>query len=188
MEYYDDIKYNAYSLVEDNFQIGEYQNCEFENCDLGCLDLSRFKFIDCTFKECNLSMAKINHTLIRDCNFIGSKMLGLRFDSCEPIGLSFKFENCQLSHSVFHKTKIKKTYFKDCVLHDVDFVDCDLSNSVFENCDLSRSLFENSNLEYVDFSSALGYSFDLNNNKVKKSKYSYPAIKGLLNQYNIVIE
>jgi len=47
-------------------------------------------------------------------------MLGLHFYNCSEFGLSFTFDNCNLGHSSFYKTKIKKTVFKNSHLHEVD--------------------------------------------------------------------
>ncbi|WP_228453328.1 pentapeptide repeat-containing protein, partial [Chryseobacterium sp. CH1] len=58
-------------------------------------------------------------------------MFGLQFNDCNPFGLSFKFEGSALNNSVFYKTSIKKTVFKNSKLIEVDFAECDLSNAVF---------------------------------------------------------
>jgi len=39
-------------------------------------------------------------------------MLGLRFDMCNAFGLSFSFEGCQLNHSSFYKTQLKRRFSK----------------------------------------------------------------------------
>ena len=93
----------------DTLTKGEYENCIFNNCNFADNDLSEFKFTDCAFNGCNLSLAKLNKTAFRDIKFKDCKMLGLRFDTCNEFGLSFSFDGCQLNHSSFFKTKIKKT-------------------------------------------------------------------------------
>ena len=98
-----------------------YENCIFNGCDFADKDLSDYKFIDCFFNGCNLSLAKINQTVFRDIKFKDCKMLGLRFDTSNEFGLSFSFDGCQLNHSSFYKTKIKKTIFKNSQLQETDF-------------------------------------------------------------------
>ena len=81
-----------------------------------------------------------------------------------------------------------KTNFKDCQLREIDFSEADLSNSSFIDCDLSQAIFQNTNLEKADFRSALYYSIDPENNRLKGAKFSAAGIAGLLDKYQIKIE
>jgi uncharacterized protein YjbI with pentapeptide repeats len=115
-------------------------------------------------------------------------MLGIRFDLCNEFGLSFSFENCTLNHSSFFRTKIRKTIFKNTSLQETDFTQCDLAESVFEDCDLLNAAFEASMLEKCDFRTAYNYSIDPELNRMKRSKFSQPGIRGLLAKYDLIIE
>jgi uncharacterized protein YjbI with pentapeptide repeats len=115
-------------------------------------------------------------------------MLGLHFENCNEFGLSFTFENCQLNHSSFYKTKIKKTLFKNSQLKEVDFTECDLTGSIFENCDLTNATFDNTIIEKVDFRTAFNYALNPELNRIKMAKFSIQGISGLLNKYDIDIE
>jgi len=167
---------------------GEYENCIFANCNFSENDLSGFKFIDCRFNTSNLSLVKLNKTVFREVKFTDCKMLGLRFDTCHEFGLSFSFEGCQLDHSTFYQTKIKKTIFKNSRLIETDFSECDLAGSLFDNCDLTRANFENTNLEKADFRTSYNYSIDPEINRIRKAKFSISGISGLLDKYDIDIE
>ena len=83
---------------------------------------------------------------------------------------------------------MKKARFVDCSLQEVDFTGADLSMAVFGNCNLSRAVFHDSNLEKADFRTASECSIDPEANRIKKAKFSYAGIAGLLGKYNIVIE
>jgi len=115
-------------------------------------------------------------------------MLGLPFYDCSEFGLSFSFDNCNLGHSSFYKTKIKKTVFRNSQINEVDFTDCDLAHSSFENCNLAKARFENSILEKVDFRTSFNYSIDPEINRVKKAKFSLTQVGGLLDKYDIEID
>jgi uncharacterized protein YjbI with pentapeptide repeats len=167
---------------------GEYENCTFDNCDFSESDFSEYKFIDCAFKECNLSLMKINRTSFQNANFIHCKMLGLRFDTCNEFGLSISFESCQLNHSSFYKTKIKKIFFKNSHLQEADFTETDFTDSVFDNCDMERATFDQTLLEKVDFRTSINYSIDPELNRIKKAKFSIFGVVGLLDKYDIEIE
>lgn len=167
---------------------GEYENCIFNGCNFADSNLSEFKFIDCTFNSCNFSLAKLNKTAFRDITFKDCKMLGLHFDTCNEFGLSFSFDACQLNHSSFYKTKIKKTIFKNSQLQETDFSEADLTSAVFDNCNLQQAVFDHTILEKADFRTSYNYSIDPEMNRMKKSKFSVSGISGLLDKYDIEIE
>jgi hypothetical protein len=167
---------------------GEYDSCVFNGCNFSDADLSGYKFNDCTFKACNLSLVKLNKTAFREVTFKDCKMLGLRFDTCNDLGLSFMFENCQLNHSSFFRIRIKKTIFRNCQLQETDFTETDLTSSVFDNCDLSQANFDRSILEGCDLRSSYNYSIDPENNRIKKARFSIQGVAGLLEKYGIEIE
>ncbi len=180
-------KINKIDCKEKNLKKGEYENCDFINCDSANTDLSEIVFTDCEFIGCNLSLAKLTKTAFRECKFKDSKMIGLNFENCNEFGLSFVIENCSLNHSSFYKLKIKKTIFKNSQLQETDFTECDLTSSLFDNCDLMRAIFYNTIIEKVDFQTSFNYSFDPEINRIKKSKFSLSGAKGLLSKYDISI-
>jgi fluoroquinolone resistance protein len=167
---------------------GEYEDCTFNHCDFSGMDLSYFVFSRCTFSGCNLSMVKLTKTAFQEVVFKDCKMLGVHFDTCNPFGLSFRFENCILNHSSFYQMKIKKTVFNNTQLHEADFTDCDLSHTVFSNCDFSGAIFDNTIMERADFRSSFNYALDPEKNKIKKARFSIPGVVGLLSKYGIEIE
>ena len=114
-------------------------------------------------------------------------MLGLQYENCRDIGLSFSFENCILNHSSFYKLKIKNTSFINCQLHEVDFSECDITSSLFDNCDLSGAVFDNTNIEKADFRTSYNYSIDPEINRIRKAKFSTNGLGGLLGKYDIEI-
>ncbi len=175
-------------LSSSPLQKGEYEQCTFDNGNFPEHDFSGFRFINCVFINCNLSMILLNKTAFQDCIFRNCKMLGLRFDHCSGLGLSFRFENCQLNHSSFYKCNIKKTHFENCQLLEVDFSQSDISNSIFDSCDLQRATFDKSNLEKSDFRKVYNFQIDPDQNRIKKAKFSMNGALGLLAKYDIIIE
>lgn len=180
---FDNIKYNQFPLPK-----GDYEYCRFINCDFSNSNISGITFIDCEFQTCNLSVVNLSASVLRDVKFINCKMLGIHFEQCNQFGLSVGFENCNLGHSSFYQTKLKKTLFKNCNLREVDFTECDASYSVFENCDFANAKFENTTIENADFRSAFNYSIDPETNKIRKAKFLLNGVAGLLDKYDIEIE
>ena len=166
----------------------DYESCVFIGCDLSNADLSGLNLTDCQFMNCNLSSAKLSQTTFSDVQFTDSKMLGLHFEDCNEFIFSAIFDNCILNFSSFYKRKLKKILFKDCILQEVDFTESDLSNSVFKNCDLKAAKFENTVLERADLTTAFNYSINPDINRIKRAKFSYPGVIGLLDKYDIDLQ
>jgi fluoroquinolone resistance protein len=175
---------------------GEYEYCNFVNCNLSKSDLSDIKFVECEFSGCNLSLVNLDRTSLKEIKFKDCKMLGLNFGDCHEFGFVVYFDACILNHSSFSGTaspvkkrvKFRQTVFKNSQLHEVDFTECDLSSSVFDNCDLTRTIFESTILEKADFRTSFNYSIDPELNRIKKAKFSQSGIAGLLDKYDIEIE
>ena len=165
----------------------EYDHCSFNDCDFSGTDLSGRRFIDCAFTECNLSLVKLSKTALRDVAFNGCKMLGLRFDTCHPFGVAFRFENCILNDSVFVELALKGTLFAGTELTDVDFTGCDLTEAVFSECNLMGATFAHTVLEKADLRTAHHYTIDPELNRIKKARFSLPEVVGLLRKYDIDI-
>lgn len=165
-----------------------YENCRFHLCNFSGTNLSGIHFIDCTFNNCNLSTATMNKVVFRDVVFKDCKMVGLHFETCDSFLIAMSFENCQLQLSSFYGMKIKKTPFRNCMLHEVDFTDADLSGSVFEHSDLFKASFYNTNLEGADLRTASNYAIDPEANKIQKSRFALAGLPGLLLKYKIKVE
>ena len=167
---------------------GEYENCIFNNCSFVDVDLLSIVFEECVFEECDFSNAKITHTAFKEVKFINCKLIGIHFENCNPLLLSLDFESCYLNFSSFYQLNIKGTNFNKCELKDVDFTDSNLSESIFLDCDFKNAVFDNSNLEKTDFRTSINYSINPSNNRMKKAKFFSEEVKGLLDQFDIIIE
>ena len=82
---------------------------------------------------------------------------------------------------------MKKASFTDCTLKDADFTETDLTAASFTKCDLLNATFIHSILEKADLTTAFNYAFDPELNKIKKARFTFPAIAGLLAKYDIVV-
>ncbi len=180
--------YQGVDFKENPLPKGEYENCTFAGCDFSNTDLSGFKFLACKFTGCNLSLVTLGKTVFQSVQFKESKMLGLRFEACNPFGLSFGFENCGLNHSSFYRLKARQTIFKNCQLQETDFTEADLTGAVFDHCDLARATFARTVLEKADFRTAYHYALDPEANRIRKARFALPQVVGLLSKYDIQID
>ena len=115
-------------------------------------------------------------------------MLGLHFEDCDAFGLQFSFDGCTLNHVSFYQTKLKKMVFRKGTLYGADFSGCDLGGAVFEGCDLKDAKFDNTSLEKADLRTAFNYSIDPTINRLNKARFALPAVIGLLDRFNILVE
>jgi uncharacterized protein YjbI with pentapeptide repeats len=170
------------------FHIGEYEGCRFNNCNFAGNDLSGFQFFDCTFTGCNLSNTIVKQTVLRNCTFINCKIVGVQFDDCNEFLFEVNFENCVLQYSSFYQVKLKAPKFTACNLMEVDFTEADLSGASFAESNLALAVFEHTVLEKADFRTAVNYHINPAVNKIKKAKFSWPGLMGLLGEMGIEVE
>ncbi len=112
----------------------------------------------------------------------------MAFNDCNEFGMSFKFEGCALNNSVFYKSTIRKTQFKNSKLIEVDFSEADISNSVISNCDLSGAIFDRTNLEKADLRTSFNYTINPAQNNLRKTKFSLSEVHGLLRHLDIEVD
>jgi len=108
MPYFDDLTYEKLDYSANPPEKGNYESCLFRNCNFTNSNLSDINVTDCRFEDCNLSLAKINNTQMNGITFVNCKMLGLKFEHCNPFLFKVDFESCQLNLSSFYKLKLKK--------------------------------------------------------------------------------
>src|SRR6218665_1540679 len=155
---FEDKTFDKINFTEQPLEKGDYESCEFINCQFAGVDLSQVNFASCTFRGCNMSMAKMTKTAMRDIRFISCKLMGMPFDSCNEFLFSVGFDECMLNLSSFYKVNLKKTKFKNCSLHETDFTQADLNATVFDNCDFAGATFDRTILENADLRSSYNYS------------------------------
>lgn len=186
-QYFTEEVFKGIQQEEEPLVYGDYENCRFINCNFAKADLSEFSFVECEFENCDLSSCKLFDTTIRDVFFKGCKMLGLHFEHCNTFIFSAEFQECQLNFSSFYQMKVRNSRFADCSLQEVDFSKCDLEGTTFENSDLTGAVFIQSILKKTDFSTALNYRLDPEQNKVQGAKFSLHGLPGLLDKYEVEI-
>jgi uncharacterized protein YjbI with pentapeptide repeats len=183
-----DKEFKSVVFTPENWIKGEYDQCNFVDCNFTRINLTGCSFINCTMEACDMSNCKTMDTSFQDCTFSDCKMIGIRFEDCNPFLLKMNFEKCNLSFSSFYRLKMNSTQFKTCVLQEVDFTESDLSKSIFYGSDFLNSSFYQTNLEKTDLRETFNLILDPEQNRLKKVKISLNALPGLLNKYEIDVE
>lgn len=187
MDYFEDLELRQQDYIVKPLPIGEYQWCQFVNCNFEGTNLSKYRFIDCEFIDCNLSNTKLYQTAFQDIKFKKSKLLGVQFEHCNPFSLSFSFQDCILDHASFYRCKLKKTQFINSRLYEADFSEADLTAASFAKSDLERSTFHRTNLEKADFETAINYQLDPEMNVLTNARFSKNGLAGLLKKFGLEI-
>ncbi len=188
MEYVSEKMYQTTDDLSDGFLKGEYDSCQFNHCDFKELNISEYRFLDCTFMGCDLSNIHIHKCSFQNVKFVNCKLMGLHFDTLESLNLSMHFENCVLSHSIFHKMQLNRCSFKDCKLHQVDFEEAQLKKVDLLNCDLLGANFIKTNLAQADLTDSINFSIDPELNRIQGASFSIPEVFNLLNKYQLKIK
>ncbi|NDW17321.1 pentapeptide repeat-containing protein [Dysgonomonas sp. 216] len=186
--YYEDECFESRTFEVKEVSGAVFDNCTFKKCDLSEMKLFGTRFVDCSFVDCNLAMITLNEVQLANAEFDNCKILGVDFSLCSTFLFSVKFNKSVVDYSLLKGLKISGTSFIDCSLKYTDFADADLSKSQFIRSNLEGAMFENTNLREVDFTTAYGYSIDLDRNVMKKARFSLQGVMGLLGKYDIRIE
>ncbi len=166
----------------------QYEQCTFTNCNFENQNLSGIIFMESTFKNCNLSLVNISKTAFKDVQFIDCKIMGARFDNCDPFLFEIYGEGTVFNLSVFYRLKMQKTIFNNCSLKEVDFSETDLSGSKFINTDLLGATFDRTNLQKADLRGAYNFSIDPESAMLNQARFSKESLAGLLTKYALKIE
>lgn len=190
-EFYD-TKFSELKLDALEFRDKRFENCTFIKSSFIETIFHSCKFVECEFKECNLSSTQFKYTSLTDTVFEESKLIGINWTQLKWPNINLtspiKIYQSNISHSSFFELELREIIIEECKAHDVDFRGCDLSNGRFILTDFQNSLFLNSKLYAADFTDAINYSINPQENDIRKGKYSMPDAINLLHYFDIEIE
>ncbi len=189
-EFYDvnfvDLKLDGVELINKTFE-----NCKFTRSSFNEVNFTSCKFVECDFGTCNLSSVKLTNTSFIDIVFNESKLIGVNWTQAKwpyiKLTSPIKFYKSNISYSSFYELDLKWIIIEECKAHDVDFREANLSNGSFVLTDFARSLFMHTKLNSADFTDAINYHINPNENDIRKGKFSLPDALVLLNSFEIEI-
>jgi len=187
-KYIEDQEIKNIDFTEKSFEIGTYEGCRFVDCNFSSLDIVNIHFEDCEFTNCNLSNTNLCDSSLQNIQFYECKLLGVKFEECNPFLFQVSFHFCHLDYASFYKMKVKNSFFENCNLEGVDFTEADLEKTVFSQCNLRNAIFERSNLTKTDFSTATNFSIDPTKNKMNKAIFDKTDLSGLLDVFGLMLK
>ncbi|MCR9250961.1 MAG: pentapeptide repeat-containing protein [bacterium] len=187
-KYIEGEEFNSINYQTNPISIGEYEDCTFRNCNFSNASLKEVVFVDCEFIECDLSNSNINLTSFKNVNFKDCKMIGLQFEHCNDFMFEVQFSNCQLDLCSFFQRSLSKKAIIECSFKEADLSEANCEQTRFDKCDFTGANFDRTNLTKADFSTSINYIINPNDNNIKKARFSYPGLVGLLSHLDISIQ
>jgi uncharacterized protein YjbI with pentapeptide repeats len=119
--------------------------------------------------------------------FSGCKLLGTDWTLADKLeGLVFS-DSC-LDLSGFRMLKLPKLVMTGCQTRETDFIETDLSGADLTKTDFENSRFHRTNLSGADLTGALHYAISINDNMLKKARFSLPEALSLLDGLDIIVD
>jgi fluoroquinolone resistance protein len=185
--YHEDQSFDKLLFGGKHIEKVEFYNCTFSFCDFSKAKLNNCEFEKCSFISSDLSLINFGFSSLADVKFIKSKLIGILWETVRK-PYRYSFSQCKLDHSSFYGADLRNLSILDCSAREVDFTKADLSKADFSGTDLLNSRFSSTNLSFANFSTAINYGIDPNDNKLKKAAFSYPEVTSLLNYFDIIIK
>ena len=105
--------------------------------------------------------------------------MGVKFELCNPLGLSFELIGCNLTAASFHALDMRRVRFEKC--------NAQAEGVCFNEVVLKGALFEQTNLKAADFTLAAHWRIDPNENSLQKAKFRKEELSGLLASWSLDI-
>ncbi len=77
-----------------------------------------------------------------------------------------------VDNTIFNDVNYTKEFLTKGEYDNCTFRNCNLSLGHFKNSILNKATFDKTNLEKVDFRTVIDFTFDLDNNKIKNTKFT----------------
>jgi uncharacterized protein YjbI with pentapeptide repeats len=197
--------FNIESFINSNgkqIKPTSFTGCNFNNADMGGLEIGRATFDNCSFEHTNFEKTVFNKhsagevpegyfTTFKDCNL---SLVNFGGESNVPVGAylyNVEFENCNLSGATFESGTLFNSLFSSCYISNADvyFNSSTLKNIKFESCSFAttseqKAIFDdaqlwgitfngNSNLSYASFNNVQFYgTLDLSDTHLLKANFS----------------
>lgn len=174
-------------LTEETMESKVFDECEFTDCVFIGSRFEKCRLLNCKFEKCDLSNLIPMNSEFREVKFTNCKTIGIDWTRAGKIK-ELHFSECLVNYSNFRLLKLPKTVMKKCEVKDVDFIETDLKDSNLTGSNFEHSTFFKTNLSGVDFTHATNYIIDVNNNTLKKTRFSLPEALSLLSNLDIIVE
>ena len=168
-----------------------YQGETFANYDPGEL-LENAEFEDCMFDHCNFSGVVFSFTTMKDAWLLNSAFRSMTWGGLQGKSGAFqpfgKIKNCAFRYNDFSGMALNGFDWTGAELQQCTFDDTRLAGASFYGVRLGGTRFTRCDLQKADLRTAEEYAIDLETNKLKGARFSFPDVVRLLDGTGIVIE
>ena len=188
---YFDVQFERLQLSGESFNKICFDRCQFTQCDFSQCQFSSCQFVDCEFFKCNLSSVELNSSGFSDTVFEESKVIGVNWTRVHwpqvKLTSPIAFYRCNISYSTFMGLSLNEIVMEGCKAESVDFRESNLSHANLAYTHFSGSQFVHTNLTKADFTEAMDYQINPNENEITQAIFSFPEVVSLLNFFDITI-
>ena len=149
-------------LTESSLRGARLSDCRFERCEMTLIDVTDATMHDVVFESCRLQAVDFG-AVARD-----------------PIGLSVRFQGCDLSLASFRGLDLRQAAFEGGRAHEAVFVDTDLREVVLHALDLTGAEIRGCDLRGADLRGSSGFVLSPCDNRVRGMRIDLPDAVGLL--------
>ena len=182
-------------IVLKNEQVSqkEFDNCKFTRCTFQETAFLNCKFTECVFLECDLRLVNLKGSSFSETRFEQSEVTGINWTETTwrttrvLMNKPVDFISCVLNYCVFIGLNMTNIQITHCTAKSVAFDEANLTKANCTYTDFADSRFARTNLTQADFTGAKNYLIDVQQNTVKKTKFSLPDALALLNSFDIIL-
>ena len=156
--------------------------CRFEGLELTEASLRGTRFSDCRFERCELTLVDVTDATMHDLTFEACRLQAVDFGALarDPIGISVRFERCDLSLAVFRGVDLRQCGFDGGVAREAAFVEVDLRGVTLAGLDLTGAVIRGCDLRGADLRGSTGYLLSPCDNRVRGLRIDVEGAVGLL--------
>lgn len=181
-QYFTGLEYTQQVVTAVIFEESVFKNCQFSETQF-----KRCTFRDCQFENCDLSLITVEYSSFLRSKFEGSKLIGINWAKVSRLQ-RIEFRDCNMSYATFMELDLQHIVMSHCLAKETTFAETNLSNANFAHTDFSDCRFVRTNLTQADFRGARNYFIPVEQNILKKTKFSLPEAVSLLDGLDIILE
>ena len=161
--------------------------CRFEGLALTEGSLRGARLSDCCFERCELTLVDVTDATMHEVVFEACRLQAVDFGALarDPIGVSVRFERCDLSLAVFRGLDLRQARFVGGTAREAVFADTDLRGVTLHGLDLSGAEIRGCDLREADLRGSSGYVLSPCDNRVRGLRIDLADAAGLLSAIGV---
>ena len=165
-----------------------FESCRFEGITFGEMDWRNARFENCTFLHCNLTGVRWTGARLHGVLFEECVLDKLRWNTLTTLFLSIELKHCQATFGDWSDMDLNRTGFQESNLTGCDFSGADARHVDWSGSKLTEVIFHGTDLREGDFRTALDWTIDPSENKVRDTRFSRHGLQGLVSRLGLNLD